>query len=86
VIPRDLATALDSIRPGLEADGFDLYVKSETAGDVIVCLAATAEACLDCLVPDDLLQQIVESALREAAPGIRKVILVKEGFDAHPAH
>ncbi|SDG34651.1 NifU family protein [Pseudonocardia oroxyli] len=81
-----VVAALDDIRPGLEADGFGLFVASVEAGHVTVCLQALPGACHDCLVPDDLLQQIVESAIRGADPTVDRVTLVKQGFDTPKAH
>jgi Fe-S cluster biogenesis protein NfuA len=82
-----ISGALDSIRSGLQADGFDLYLREVTAsGSVVVCLEAKPEACLDCLVPDQILQQIVATAVRGAEPGVTDVVLVKEGFDALGEH
>lgn len=81
----DLATisrALDPLRAGLQADGFELVVDEvATDGRVTVRLAATPEACLDCLLPDDQLQMMVASSVREAAPDVREVVLTKSGFD-----
>jgi hypothetical protein len=37
-------------------------------------------------VPDDLLQQIVESAIRDADPTVERVTLVKQGFDTAQEH
>jgi len=81
-----LTAALDEIRPGLEADGFGLFVASVEGRHVTVCLEALPSACLDCLVPDDLLQQIVESAIRDADPTVERVTLVKQGFDTAQEH
>jgi hypothetical protein len=80
-----ISSALEGIRSGLQADGFDLYVKEAIDDSVVVCLEATPVACLDCLVPDEILHQIVESAVRIAEPGVREVSLVKEGFDEFSA-
>jgi hypothetical protein len=82
----NISGALDGIRSGLQADGFDLYVKEAMDESVVVCLEATPAACLDCLVPDELLLQIVESAVRTAEPGVREISLVKKGFAVLPAH
>lgn len=79
--------ALSGVRSGLEADGFRLYAKSVSGdGDVVVCLEALADACLDCLVPDAILEQIVGQAIRSEIPAATGVTLVKEGFDGVVAH
>lgn len=82
-----ITTALGSIRSGLQVDGFDLYLaEASEDGNVVICLEAKPTACLDCLVPDDMLQQIVESAIRRAQPSVRAVTLVKAGFDGVESH
>ena len=80
-----LTQALAPLRTGLQADGFDLYVdEATTPEDVVVCLEATPEACQDCLAPDEVMNQIVDAAVRRADPGVVQVRLVKKGFDALP--
>jgi hypothetical protein len=82
-----ITAALGALRSGLQADGFDLYLMNITAGgDVVVCLEAKPEACLDCLVPDHMLQQVVTAAVRRADPGAGQVTLVKKGFEALDPH
>ena len=79
--------ALEILRPGLAADGFELRVGNiDESGAVSVILAATSEACLDCLVPDDLMVQIIESAIREQDVSLDHVDLIKEGFDGQAGH
>lgn len=82
-----VAGALAALRSGLQADGFDLYLLNITPdGDVVVCLEAKPAACLDCLVPDAMLRQVVENAVRQAEPGAGQVTLVKKGFETLDAH
>lgn len=79
--------ALDNVRPGLEADGFDLRLHSiADDGAVEVVLEAKADACLDCLVPDEMLVAILETAIRDQGPGLDHVILTKQGFEAVAEH
>jgi Fe-S cluster biogenesis protein NfuA len=80
-------TALNNVRPALDADGFDLRLDSVgDDGAVGVVLAARPDACLDCLVPDEMLVQIIETAIRDQEPGLRQVTLTKTGFDAVAEH
>jgi Fe-S cluster biogenesis protein NfuA len=74
--------ALDTLRPGLAEEGFDLRVGEITGDDVRVVLEARPGACLDCLVPDEFILSMVEDLIHKqgAAPG--SVELVKQGFDA----
>jgi len=82
----DYDAALEELRPGLEADGFELSVESVEDGTARVLLAALPSACLDCLVPDDTLIAILVGAFQERWPEITSVALDKRGFDDLPAH
>jgi Fe-S cluster biogenesis protein NfuA len=74
--------ALDEVRPSLEADGFDLRLGSLAAdGAIEVVLEATGRACLDCLVPDDMLVAILQAAMRSRNPQAGPVTLTKLGFE-----
>ncbi len=80
-------SALEILRPGLAQDGFALYARPQNDGEFVqIVLEAKADACLDCLVPDDMLIQVIEQALREQDPSARRVELVKLGFDDLNAH
>jgi hypothetical protein len=84
-------SALELLRPGLTADGFDLRLGSvDETGIVQVILEAGPAACQDCLVPEPVIIQILETAIRELDPSLAHVELVKSGFEAtfdegHPA-
>lgn len=79
--------ALDNVRPALEADGFDLRLQQVVGeGDVEVVLEAKPDACHDCLVPDELLVQIIETAIRDEDPGVGRVTLIKVGFEGAASH
>jgi Fe-S cluster biogenesis protein NfuA len=79
-------SALAKVRPALDADGFDLNLRSVTDGAVEVVLAARPDACMDCLVPDEMLVQIIETAIRAEGDGLAGVTLTKEGFEAVAEH
>jgi hypothetical protein len=87
MVARDhVESALEVPRPSLAIDGFDLRV-GEPVGDVVrVVLAAKLGACLDCLVPDAMLTQFPDDAIRGTDPSLDRVELVKEGFDALTGH
>lgn len=75
-------SALETLRPGLDSDGFDLQVGAiATDNAVEVILAAKPGACLDCLVPDELMVSMLEDAIRKQDPALARVDLVKVGFD-----
>jgi Fe-S cluster biogenesis protein NfuA len=75
-------SALDSLRPGLAEDGFELRVGEIDGDDVRVVLAARAGACLDCLVPDEFIVAMVQDLIRKQDGSLGSVHLVKEGFEA----
>lgn len=70
--------ALQRLRPGLTADGFELRLESiNPDGSVSVTLNAKPDACLDCLVPDHLLISMLEQVIREEEPAVIRVMLSK---------
>lgn len=73
--------ALDQIRPSLAADGFDLRLVGKTGNTVELVLEAKPDACMDCLVPDEVLVQILEAAIRDEDPSLDRVVLTKSGFE-----
>lgn len=77
-----IETALEHLRPGLAADGFDLRLGSIKAdGSVEIVLEAKPEACLECLVPDLMLVQVIETAIRDEDRSLDHVVLKKVGFE-----
>ena len=82
-IDRDrIEEALDVLRPGLDADGFDLSVESiKDDGLVNVALTATPEACMDCLVPDEMMVSMIEGTMKEKEPAVDRVALKKVNFE-----
>jgi len=72
--------ALTELRPSLAADGFDLQLDSMDQGEVHVGLVANPDACMDCLVPDEMLVQILETSIRKRYPNLSEVVLTKHGF------
>jgi len=77
--------ALEAIRPSLGADGYVLKVGESNSDAVEVILEALPEACADCLVPDAMLTQILEVAIKENGDD-RTVRLSKVGFENVEAH
>ena len=76
-------SALDLVRPGLDADGFDLRVEEvRPDGETVICLEARPGACLECLVPDDVLLQIIKNGITKQAGEVGQLSLVKRGFES----
>lgn len=74
--------ALDVLRPGLDADGFTLTIDSVgDDGEVSIALTATPEACMDCLVPDEMMVSMIESTIKEKEPAVSSVELKKYNFE-----
>jgi hypothetical protein len=75
-------SALATLRPGLDADGFDLRLGDSTSdSSVEVILEARPDACHDCLVPDEMLIRMIEAAIRSSNTEVKTVSLTKVGFD-----
>ena len=75
----ELEAVLGPLRPGFDADGFDVTV--ESVGDdgvVVVRVGHRPDACEECLIPDDMLTQILATALRRAAPDVSGVVIEHE--------
>jgi Fe-S cluster biogenesis protein NfuA len=77
-----LESVLDQFRPGFDADGFDVTVDSVGPdGVVIVRINHRPDACEECLIPDDMLGPMLESAMQRVAPAVLHVELKHD----HPA-
>jgi Fe-S cluster biogenesis protein NfuA len=77
--------AIEELRPSFEADSFTVTLERLSSdGDAVICIGAEPEACLDCMIPDHLLQQVVEASVRRHAPDVRSVTVVKRGLPAAP--
>jgi Fe-S cluster biogenesis protein NfuA len=71
-----LDAVLDEFRPGFDADGFDITVDSVGPdGVVIVRIAHRADACEECLIPDDMLGPMLTSAMQRVVPDVMQVEL-----------
>lgn len=80
IAEREVDGALDGVRPALTEDGFRLTVLSVQAdGRVDVSLTAEPGACVDCLMPDDALVSVLETAIKAAHPDLGPVHLTKDG-------
>jgi hypothetical protein len=65
----DAAALLNDLRTGLNADGYDLEV-SGVDDKVELTIVARDDACEDCLVPKDVMGQIMAAALQQGHQGI----------------
>lgn len=76
-----LNKGLDALAPMLDADGFELVLGTIDADRVEVILRPRSAACLECLVPDDVLRSILLSELQKHDPQVESIDLIKQGFE-----
>lgn len=74
-----VAELFGAFATSLEADGFQLLVEDASPSEVHVALVATDAACHDCLVPDAMMIDMLEAAVRPKYPNAR-VALEKRNF------
>ena len=67
--------AVEQLREGFQADGADLELESLEDGVARVRLVVTDETCLECIVPGEILQTVLETSLRQSVPDLRAVVL-----------
>jgi hypothetical protein len=82
-----VAAALAQMQPSLGEDGFALSAGAISESGIEVVLTAQPDACLDCLVPDDMMVAMLRDAISEQAQvaEVGQVTLTKKGFeDLHP--
>ena len=65
-----LDLALTDIREALRADGYDLAVRPGEGERVAIEVSAGPDACVECLIPKDVFEQLVESACADSGYGI----------------
>jgi hypothetical protein len=81
IAPEKLEQALDVLRPGLDSDGFELTVENiGDDGSISVALTATPEACMDCLVPDEMMVDMIKGVMQDLEPSVQSVVLNKYGM------
>ena len=70
-----LHLGLASLEPMLTADGFTLSLEDRDGDRATVRLDATEDACIDCLMPENALRDVILQALREQDPSVHEVTL-----------
>ena len=74
-----LDAALNDLRPGFDADGFDVDVESVGPdGLVVVRIGHRPDACEECLIPDDMLGPMLTTAMKRVMPLVHRVELKHE--------
>jgi hypothetical protein len=69
-VPMLIAAVVEDLRPSLQASGADLLFEGYEDGIVHCRLVLTEEACLDCILPKSVLEEVVTQAVREREPGV----------------
>ena len=62
--------ALEPIAEALQADGYTLSVEDGDAAKLKVHIAATADACEECLAPKNVIQPMIEELLLTEGLGV----------------
>jgi len=74
-----IESALALLNPSLEADGFKLNLESiDPRGTIRVVLEAKEGACLECLVPDEILNNMIKQVLQEKDIIVQQIVITKE--------
>lgn len=60
-----LEKALNKIKESLSYDGFSLLAAERDGGVIDVMIMAGPDACVDCLVPKPILEEMIANALEE---------------------
>ena len=69
-----LEAVLDKFRPGYRADGSDLFLGSvDPAGVVEVRIPIRPETCVECLLPEDLVANILQREFQAVVPDVARV-------------
>jgi hypothetical protein len=62
-VARKVEEALSDLRRALVADGYELTVRDLPGGTVSIQIAAGPQACAECLVPKDVMLEILRASL-----------------------
>jgi hypothetical protein len=80
----DLMPALGDLQQALQADGADMQVEGLDAGVATIRLILGPDACLDCIMPKDVLEKILLASIRKSKPDVTAVTLIDPRIDAQP--
>ncbi len=71
----EIEKALEGVRKGLRSDGADLVVKSLSNDCIELNLVLGDNACLECIVSNDILQAMVRRALGKVVATVPRIVL-----------
>jgi len=66
-----IEAALQPIRKSLQADGYDLVVNNFHEGVLSVEIQAGPQACVECLVPKDLMELMIQQSVKTLARSVQ---------------
>jgi hypothetical protein len=72
----ELVSVIEELRSSFEADGAELKLLAAEGGVVTVELVLGPQACLECILPGDMIQKVVLSKMRKVDPSVTAVTLV----------
>ena len=71
----EVEKALEGVRKGLRSDGADLVVKSFSNDSIELNLVLLDNACLECIVSNDILMAMVRRALGKVVSTAPRIVL-----------
>ena len=71
----DIDKALEGLRKGLRSDGSDLVVNNLSDDSIELSLILQEDACLECIVSNDILLVMVRRALSKVMPTVPRIVL-----------
>ena len=73
----DVDTALEEVRPLVQADGADLVLEEvdDAGGQVVLKLDLANVSCLECVLPPELLHSMISDAFTRRVPGLSGVVV-----------
>ncbi len=80
-----LERVVADFRPGFQADGMDIAVGAiDPAGAVQIKVLLGPDACIECLIPEDLMVEMFKAAMREVMPNLARIDIVREAVATVP--
>ncbi len=74
-----LERVIAEFRPGFQADGMDVAVGTiDSAGEVQIKVLLGPDACIECLIPEDLMADMFKAAMRDVMPNLTRINIVRE--------
>ena len=73
----DVDSALEEVRPLVQADGADLVLRDfdDAQGHVVLGLDLANVSCLECVLPPELLHSMISDAFTRRVPGLSGVVV-----------